>query len=292
MSNSRLTRGLLNLVAVTVLAAGANACARGAGGGGKQEAKETIKVKGQEPLNPPLPLVGAPRGQSAERHDLPPAIKRREEIRLEQLRIGAIAFNPPSEMREAVRERISARVSLPEELQGVTVETLTEGLQGRGDARVEPLAVGGDNMKVTLTGSSFAIEALDPEPQDLRPGMYREWKWDVTPRKAGRQSLVMTAFVVFEGENLEFKSLEQPIDVRVSRQGVGDWLGRNWQALMSASGVTGVTLVGALYRRRRLAGGEARHARGVAPVDAPVERTAVHEGEAVAFADASHADSL
>lgn len=159
------------------------------------------------------------------------------EVAVQKLRDRAIAFNPPSEMRQGAAEVISARITFQE----IPEEVLIEGLPGRGQPQVERIKVS-SVMKVTLIGDkeAFAIQNLNNEEQAVAGKQFAQWEWKVTPLASGNQELVLRASAVISTPNRPEKNVDIPvlhktIKVRVdpfyaSRR----FISNNWQWLWTA----------------------------------------------------------
>ena len=74
--------------------------------------------------------------------------------------------------------------------QGVATD-LRAGLRDHSTAEVTVLPLA-PRMAVGLTGAAFAILPLTPAAQDVSAASVTTWRWQVTPDRAGRQSLTWT----------------------------------------------------------------------------------------------------
>jgi len=101
---------------------------------------------------------------------------------LDNLPLGKYVFNPASEMKVGVIERVELRITQN------PGEELTLNLKGKGIPQVENLKVGA-LMKARLTGTAFSIASLSEDEQLVPENGYTEWSWDVTPQKSGMQNL-------------------------------------------------------------------------------------------------------
>ena len=132
---------------------------------------------------------------------------------LKELPPGEILFNPPEEMKVAVKELVEVRLTqnTTEEM----TEELRKGLKGRGVPQIEKIEIG-HFMKVCLTGDNFDINPLSSEKQVLRPEGFTEWSWDVTPVKSGTQvlHLKVTVRLLISGQ------AEQEIDCDVMHKNI------------------------------------------------------------------------
>ncbi|HKW99448.1 MAG TPA: hypothetical protein VJN43_17030 [Bryobacteraceae bacterium] len=113
---------------------------------------------------------------------------------LKKLAPGRILYNPPSEMKVGVKERVEVRISKNQ------IEDLTQGLEGTGAPKIENLRAG-DSMKVRLTGDGFEIAALDSDEQLVSDDGFTQWCYDVTPVHSGERvlSLIVTVRIAVPG---------------------------------------------------------------------------------------------
>lgn len=113
---------------------------------------------------------------------------------LKKLAPGRILYNPPSEMKVGVKDRIEVRISKNQ------IEDLTRGLEGAGVPKIENLRAG-DSMKVRLTGDGFEIAALDSDEQLVSDDGFTQWCYDVTPVHSGDRvlSLIVTVRIAVPG---------------------------------------------------------------------------------------------
>jgi hypothetical protein len=148
-------------------------------------------------------------------------------------------------MRLDETTRIEARVTRQPD------NTFTSNLQGKGEPLVEQLPVG-TKMRGELLSEDFKITPLRPEIQLLHAKGFRSWVWDITPSRTGDLTLTLLVSVVYEGDTLDYKSLERNIRVNVTPpDAAGSWIAHNWDKVVSALGVTGVGIF-AFFRRRIL----------------------------------------
>jgi hypothetical protein len=109
-------------------------------------------------------------------------------------------------------------------------------------------------MKAELSSNDFTITAITPAAQMLRAEGYRSWLWDLQPKESGDLSLWLTVSVLYGGEMLDNKVFERKIRVQVNQAySVKSFVGRNWDKLLAASGLTVAGIVGGLFAliRRR-----------------------------------------
>ena len=153
-----------------------------------------------QPANPPTPhvptsaeLVDAIRHRPPQVSPLgpeavpsPPTPTTVDEA-LASLRAANVAFNTPDKARLSnefiVQAKLSTRLR-PEELQVLIDEP--------GKRQVATLNVS-DRMAATLSGgSAFDVSPSGPQEQWISESGTTEWNWQVTPKSAGEQSLILT----------------------------------------------------------------------------------------------------
>jgi hypothetical protein len=189
-----------------------------------------------------------------------------EEV-LSKLKPGKITYNPPHEMKVAVPTSIVVRIgkledSSPES--GVRLNAaLTKGLE-RPALAPEPIRVS-TTMKALLTGSKdeFQIDLKSPEEQIVSINEPTEWRWSVTPLKAGQRRLHLSAIAVVKLEGIEkakeYGVFDTDITVRVN---LIQFLTEHWKEISSAASGTG--LIGWLLARFQKRKKQARRTRSKA----------------------------
>jgi hypothetical protein len=155
---------------------------------------------------------------------------------LQSLPLGSVAFHVPTTMHVDEAYIVHFVVS-----GGKTTEELQQGLRQKlegnpevagGQAQISP------RMKATLTGHNFEIDPITPETQPVGMQSETEWRWAVTPKRGGKQSLHLTldAIVLLWGDATPraIRTFDNNIEVQVSWQRrAGDFLKNNWQWLWS-----------------------------------------------------------
>ncbi|MDQ4033465.1 MAG: hypothetical protein M3332_14945 [Actinomycetota bacterium] len=170
-----------------------------------------------------------------------------EDIAKRELESGVILYNPPEQMQVGVVVRVEVRIAREES------DDLDEGLQGKGDPRVEGLLVG-TTMRARLEGSAFDITPIGSDIQQLMSKGFREWRWDVIPTESGSHPLFLIVSVLHErypSPIQEAPPFERRIDVSVNPgYSLSKWLANNWEKPV----VTLVGIIGIIegYRRLRL----------------------------------------
>lgn len=174
-----------------------------------------------------------------------------EEV-LSKLKPGRITYNPPHEMKVAVPTSIEVRIGKLEDSSpdsGVRLNAaLTKDLE-RPALAPEPIRVS-TTMKAILTGSKdeFQIDLKSPEEQIISIDEPTEWRWSVTPLKAGKRRLHLSAIAVLKLEGTEkvkeYGVFDTDINVRVN---LIQFVTEHWKEISSAASGTG--LIGWLLAR-------------------------------------------
>jgi hypothetical protein len=143
---------------------------------------------------------------------------------------GKIVFNPPEEMIVDSRERVEVGISW-----NITNETLTQGLKGPGEQQIAEGITVSQYMKVVLEGKNFETKIQGgEEAKTVEPGKPTIWTFWVTPKKSGRQTLILTVFITYIVEGLpmhtDVKVYEYDVSVKVNPPyTVMKFLMGNWQ---------------------------------------------------------------
>ncbi len=161
----------------------------------------TISVAGAEKILPPPPPP--PKAKKIP-GDAPSNIKKIISEEIEQLPIGKILFNPPTEMEEHKKERIEVRIT-----QNIN-EDLKESLKGRGVPQIEQIRVS-TVMTAKLSGDDFSINSLSDEQQAVFDSGYAQWEFDVTPLKAGQKILQLSISASFDMDEFGEKKKSLPV---------------------------------------------------------------------------------
>ncbi|MGH3772642.1 MAG: hypothetical protein ACRDRW_14820 [Pseudonocardiaceae bacterium] len=160
-----------------------------------------------------------------------------------ELQPGLILYNPPTRMLVGEENRVEVRIS--RELS----KGFSEGLQGKGDPRVEKLLVG-TRMRAKLEGDEFEITMIGSDVQQLAATGFLEWRWEVTPTTSGSRSLFFTISALYGDDLIEQKVLERRVDATVNPvYSFKKWIGENWGPLIAA--VVGIVGIAEAYRRMR-----------------------------------------
>ena len=138
---------------------------------------------------------------------------------LKKLDLGDIAFKVPE--RLPLREHATVILLLSPTQNAAQLKTILrrETAAGEKVESAERIQISG-LMEAKLVGPAFAIRAITPEEPQLVSGKEpTEWKWDVTPKQPGQQSLHLTinAIVKYDGANRPrtVRSFDRTIQVEV-----------------------------------------------------------------------------
>ena len=127
---------------------------------------------------------------------------------------GYILYNPPSEMRMGIKERIEVRIT------NKITKDLQIGLKGKGKPILEDIKVS-LQMKARLDGGdAFEIKKLFDSETMTIIGDYTQWDWDVTPLKSGIQKLLLYVSGIIEIKDLSDRFFCVPVFEREIHVGV------------------------------------------------------------------------
>lgn len=150
------------------------------------------------------------------------------------LSMGRVLFACPPEMRVQTPERVEVRIT------GDPKQDITQGLEERG-IPIETAAKISPVMKVTLNADAddaFEVKQLTDAQQSVVDGG-GQWAWSVTPLKAGKHNLYLTASAVvnvpgFGQQTEEIPVLTQSVQVRADvAYSASQFWHSNWQWLFS-----------------------------------------------------------
>jgi hypothetical protein len=180
---------------------------------------------------------------------LPPSSVELVDQSVRQLDWGNIAFNAPSSMRYAQPQDVELLLSPT-----LSVADLEAQLQQKVGAEAARLQIS-NRMEAQLTGRGFAIEALTPDLQAVTSQQITRWKWEVTPKEHGPQTLhlALSAHIDVAGRDapLVARTFDRDIQVDITiPQRVSGFIQKNWQWLWAA---IVVPIAGYLWKRRRKA---------------------------------------
>ncbi len=148
----------------------------------------------------------------------------------EAVKPGLLTFNPPASMIQGRKERVEVGIARSPELR----EALTTGLRGRGEPQFEEISTS-LYMGVELLGAAFEVTSFSPAEQLV--AHLARWEFDVTPYRAGHQSLTLCISLRIDspeitGGRIAVPVLEREIQVQVDIAfSARRFLVKNWQWL-------------------------------------------------------------
>lgn len=152
---------------------------------------------------------------------------------------GKIEFNTPKKMKVDESKIFTAYITrnISDNISKKMIRD--EALQSRNITVTQ-------KMKVILKGKGEGTFIIDPLTDDVQPIIGQRtttWKWIVTPKKSGEQSLILTVYLVISsdsGETIRYvDELEEEIEVEINPS---YFFENNWQWLIG----TAVTILLAL----------------------------------------------
>ncbi|UZJ39991.1 hypothetical protein OO185_02500 [Prosthecochloris sp. SCSIO W1102] len=149
---------------------------------------------------------------------------------LQHLVPATIAFNTPKQMNIKEQSDIQLLLGLD-----VSVDSLISIIDEDGEIESSRIKVS-PITEARLTGANFSIEAVTPEQQIISSREVTEWKWVITPKKEGKNSLhlTLTAIITVNGEEKQraIRTFEKTIFVNVTPgQKIADFVNNNGQWL-------------------------------------------------------------
>jgi hypothetical protein len=178
----------------------------GAGPAAPPPADASASVAPGGPPNPHLPAAH-PRA-SATANPKPASSLEDVDAVLQKLDWGQMAFDVPEKLRLEQTALIHLLISPTQ-----TAEELTNAIR---EQTSEPVKIESARIQISgmmeakLVGSAFEIRPITPEePQMVSRTAPTEWKWEIRPRQAGRQSLHLTLNAI-----IRFDEKERPRVVR------------------------------------------------------------------------------
>lgn len=175
------------------------------------------------------------------------------ENEIKNLSPGRILFNPPTEMKVGVKERVEARITK------TITEDLSKGLKGRGLPKIEEIRVN-TLMGVRLSGDNFNITPLSDEDQIVTGEGFTQWDWDVLPLKSGDQLLSFVVIVRMKipnygEERRDYPVFDRKIKVKVNPPyTIKKFIENYWQWILSTiigSGIIGWVIKRIIKKRRK-----------------------------------------
>jgi len=136
--------------------------------------------------------------------------------RLGQALAGKVLYNPPPSMLIDETERIEVRIA-----PGDYVGDIRAGLVGRGVPMVETIEISAV-MRVRLHGAAFSVDPPSGEAQAILPGRLAQWNFDVTPTRAGKQTLELEVSYLVNADGKSYPSTLPPFRREIEIN-VGTW---------------------------------------------------------------------
>ncbi len=97
-------------------------------------------------------------------------------------------------------------------------DSAADALPGRGEI-VESKAQVSADVRATLSGDQFEIEAVTPVIQTVSPIQENVWRWNVTPLESGAHDLTIELFALNGDRALPVRTFRDEVEVNVSRIG-------------------------------------------------------------------------
>jgi hypothetical protein len=156
---------------------------------------------------------------------------------------GTVAFNVPKEMRVATTSVVTLRIAPKGESIGTNVPPTSTSVIENVTPIMEANLDGGEGMEV---------KSLTPAKQAVAGGGAAEWRWNVTPAEAGRQTLTVTAtaHLTINGEDVTRTVWTQAEDVPV-RVNILEFIKNHWEWAWGALLVPLAGLLVSWFQRRR-----------------------------------------
>ncbi|MDE3180486.1 MAG: hypothetical protein KGM47_12600, partial [Acidobacteriota bacterium] len=156
---------------------------------------------------------------------------------LQSLPKGNIAFNAPERMILQEQSAIYLALSPQESIQSLQ-QSLQKQLSGQQSLQGATIQIAPE-MQARLTGQDFSITAVTPETQAVSGVQETQWRWDVTPLKAGTDQLHLTlsAIINVNGSSMprSIQTFDREIPVRVTwNQRISGFFANRWDWLLSA----------------------------------------------------------
>jgi hypothetical protein len=134
---------------------------------------------------------------------------------LDSLFAGNIAFNTPGRARIGESQIIEAKLAV-----NIPPNILIAQLSEAGKKESASIAVA-DRMAATLYGgAAFDVSPSGPQPQFISHQQVTSWTWEVTPKQAGTQFLIMSLDAVLTVDGKEgtrnINTFKRRIEVEVA----------------------------------------------------------------------------
>ncbi|MEO8560053.1 MAG: hypothetical protein ABI439_13375 [Rhodospirillales bacterium] len=134
--------------------------------------------------------------------------------RVSQALNGHVLYNPPLTMMVDDSERIEVRIAPAD-----YTDNIRTGLVGRGTPQVETIEIT-PVMRVRLRGGAFKVDSPIGEAQTILSGRVAQWSFDVTPIRAGKQTLELEVSYLIIVNGIPYLSIlptfRREIDIQIS----------------------------------------------------------------------------
>ncbi|OPY84596.1 MAG: hypothetical protein A4E65_00254 [Syntrophorhabdus sp. PtaU1.Bin153] len=149
---------------------------------------------------------------------------------IQRMGSGNLAFNAPKIMHIDEKRTVELLLSAV-----ASIDELKSQLRAEGEKMGASIKIS-DQMEARLSGQNFSILAITPETQAVSGKENTEWKWEVSAKEAGKQTLHLTlsAFIGINGKPTPrvFRSFDVNIEVQVSPvERITRFVRDNWQWL-------------------------------------------------------------
>lgn len=168
--------------------------------------------------------------------------------RFKELSPGEVVFTAPEQMRVADTYEVSLRIAAKDQNAGI-LEDLPEGATSTmAQEHITPV------MEARLSGGAgIDVQPLGKDEQSVAGGGFAEWRWNVTPKRAGSQRLTATIIAHLTYPNgrdipKTLRTLTRKVEVSANAgDSIKTFLATYWQWLTT----TLIIPIGLfLYRRR------------------------------------------
>ena len=166
---------------------------------------------------------------------------------LDAMELGTITFNVPTNINIDDTPQIQLILSLTE-----TKDKLKQLIIEKGEKLCASIRVT-DRMEARLSGYMFQITAITPEIQAISNNNLTEWKWEIHPKKDGKNKLHLTLTALFELDGYStsraIRSFDKIIEVNITpTQKIQSFAKTHWQWLWAT---ILIPVAGLLFRKMR-----------------------------------------
>lgn len=139
-------------------------------------------------------------------------------------------------------------------IDGTGGDSAADALPGHGNI-VEGEARVSADVRATLSGENFEIEAVTPLIQTVSPLTENIWRWKVTPLETGAQDLIIELFALDGNRAMPVRTFRDRVEVQVSTVGQAIAVANSLSPLAVVIGGIGSLLAGLLGVFRFFRGG-------------------------------------